>query len=119
MVTHFDMETDTDDSLLIRALGSSPKLRIIDYLLDFKLNDFTKTELIKALGMSKLTFYKYFRDLQELGLVIESRRIGRATLYKVNLSNPIVSMLIEHETQLSLQIAEQEAEKMKTPVVAR
>jgi DNA-binding transcriptional ArsR family regulator len=108
-----------EDSLLIRALGNSPKLRILDYLLDYKLNDFTKKEIVEALGMSKLTFYKYFKDLEELGLVIASRKIGRATLYKVNLNNPMVKMLIEYETKLSLQIAEQEAEKMKKPVAVR
>jgi len=95
-----------EDSLLIRALGNSPKLRILDYLLDYKLNDFTKKEIVEALGMSKLTFYKYFKDLEELGLVMASRKIGRATLYKVNLNNPMVKMLIEYETKLSLQIAE-------------
>jgi DNA-binding transcriptional ArsR family regulator len=108
-----------EDSLLIRALGNSPKLRILDYLLDYKLNDFTKKEIVEALGMSKLTFYKYFKDLEELGLVTASRKIGRATLYKVNLNNPMVKMLIEYETKLSLQIAEQEAEKMKKPVAVR
>jgi DNA-binding transcriptional ArsR family regulator len=113
------MSGEPQDSLLIRALGSSPKLRILDYLLDYKLNDFTKKEIIEALGMSKLTFYKYFKDLEELGLVTASRKIGRATLYKINLENPMVRLLIEYEIQLSLQIAEQEAEEMKEPAVVR
>jgi len=104
------------DSLLIRALGNSPKLRILDFLLDYKLNDFTKKEIVEALGMSKLTLYKYFKELEELGLVAASRKIGRATLYKVNLENPIVKMLIEYERQLSLQIAEQEKTKVQKPV---
>jgi DNA-binding transcriptional ArsR family regulator len=99
-------------------LGDSPKLRIVDYLLDYKLNDFTKKEIVKALGMSKLTFYKYFKDLVELGLVTPSRKIGRATLYKINLENPIVKMIIDCETKLSLQIAEQEAERLKEKAVA-
>jgi DNA-binding transcriptional ArsR family regulator len=101
------------DSLLIKAFGNSPKLRILDYLLDYKLNDFTKKEIIEALGMSKITFYKYFKDLEDLGLVIPSRKIGRATLYRINLENPMVKLLIEYEMQLSLQIAEREAQKMK------
>jgi DNA-binding transcriptional ArsR family regulator len=104
------------DSLLTRALGTSPKLRIVDYLLDYKLNDFTKKEIVEALGMSKLTFYKYFKDLEELGLVTPSRRIGRATLYKANLENPIIRMLTEHERQLSLQIAEEEKAKAQESV---
>jgi len=114
-----EMAEEGCDSLLIRALGNSPKLRILDYLLDYKLNDFTKKEIVEALGMSKLTFYKYFKDLEDLGLVIASRKIGRATLYKINLENPIVKMIIEYETKLSLQIAEQEVERMKKPVLAR
>ncbi len=113
------IEAEKYDSLLIRALGRSPKLRILDYLLGYKLNDFTKKEIVEALGMSKLTFYKYLKDLEKLGLVTPSRKIGRATLYKANLSNSIVKMFVEYETKLSLQIAEQEAEKMKKPIVAR
>jgi len=109
------MKMERYDSILVRALGSSPKLRILDYLLDYKLNDFTKKEIVEALGMSKLTFYKYFEDLLDLGLVVPSRKIGRATLYKINLNNPIVKMLVEYETKLSLQIAEQ----MKKPMVVR
>jgi len=113
------MAEESYDSLVIRALGNSPKLRILDYLLDYKLNDFTKKEIVEALGMSKLTFYKYFKDLEELGLVTATRKIGRATLYRVNLDNPMVKMLIEYETRLSLQIAEQEAEKMRKPIAVR
>jgi len=106
------------DSILIKAFGNSPKLRILDYLLDYKLNDFTKKEIVEALGMSRLTFYKHFKDLEDLGLVIPSRKIGRATLYRINLENPMVKMLIEYEMQLSLQVAEKEAQKMKKPVEA-
>ena len=69
--------------------------------------------------MSQLTFYKYFKDLEDLGLVTATRKIGRATLYKVNLENPMVKMIIEYETKLSLQIAEQEAEKMRKLIAAR
>jgi DNA-binding transcriptional ArsR family regulator len=107
------MAEEVIESLLIRAYGSSPKLRILDYLLDYKLNDFTKKEIIEGTGMSKVTFYRYFKDLVDLGMVTASRKIGRATLYRANLENPMVKTLVEHEVQLSLQIAEKEAEKTK------
>jgi AraC-like DNA-binding protein len=105
-------------SLLLKTLGDSPKLRIIDFFLDNPLFDFTKKEVIEALGMSKLTFYKYFKDVEAYGMVKVSRKIGRASLYKINFENPMVKMLKEYETQFSLQIAEQEAEKMRKPIVA-
>jgi len=106
-------------SILLKVLGDSPKLRIIDFFLDNSLFDFTKKEVIEALGMSKQTFYKYFADLEKYGVVIASRRIGKATLYKINLENPIVKMLREYEIQLSLQIAEKEMEKAREQIEAR
>ncbi|MCX8205288.1 MAG: hypothetical protein N3H31_06530 [Candidatus Nezhaarchaeota archaeon] len=88
-------------------------MRIIDFFLDNPLFDFTKKEVMEALGMSKRTFYKYFADIEKYGIVTPSRRISRATLYKINLKHPLVKMLREYEAQLSLQIAEREAEEMK------
>ncbi len=31
----------------------------------------------------------------ELGLIVKTRKIGRATLYKINTTNPVVKKLIE------------------------
>ncbi len=105
-------------SLLLRTLGASPKLRIIDFFLDNPLFDFTKKEVIEALGMSKQTLYKYFPDIEEYNIVTITRRIGRAKLYKINREHPLVKMLKEYETQLSLQIAEEEKAKMEKPIPA-
>jgi len=101
------------ESILMRTLGDSPKLRIIDFFLDNPLFDFTKKEVIEALGMSKQTFYKYFPDLEKYGIVVVSRRIGRAKLYKINLKHPLVEMLRKYEEKISQQIAEKEAIAVK------
>lgn len=107
------------ESIIIQTLGDSPKLRIVDFFLDNPLFDFTKKEVIEALGMSKQTFYKYFPELEEYGIVKVSRRIGKAKLYKINLEHPLVSMLREYEKKVSLQFAEKEANKMRKPILAR
>jgi len=104
-------------SILLKTLGDSPKLKIIDFFLDNPLFDFTKKEVIEALGLSKQTFYKYFPELEDYGIVEVSRKIGRAKLYKINLKHPLVNMLREYETKVSMQIAEKEAEKMKKAVL--
>jgi len=107
---------DLGDSLLLKAFENSPKLRIIDIFLTNPFFDFSKNELVRELGMGKQTLYKCFKDLEELGIVKVSRKIGRADLYKVNLENPMVKMLNEYTTQLPLQIAEQEKAKIQKPV---
>ncbi|MEM3489728.1 MAG: winged helix-turn-helix domain-containing protein, partial [Nitrososphaerota archaeon] len=72
------------DSLLLNALGYSPKMRIIDIFMTNPYFDFSREELVKELGMSKQTLYKNFKDLEELGIVKVSRRIGRAVMYRIN-----------------------------------
>jgi len=102
---------DVGDSLLVKLLGRSPKLRIIDIFLTNQFFDFSREELVKELGMSKQTLYKNFKDLEKMGIVRVSREIGRATMYRLNKDNPMVKCLDEIVRSASLQIAGREAEK--------
>ncbi|MBS7627890.1 hypothetical protein KEJ36_03615 [Candidatus Bathyarchaeota archaeon] len=63
--------------------------------------------------MSKQAFYKNFKDLEELEIVKPSRKIGRATMYRINKEHPLVKRLNEIVNEVSLQIAEKEAEKVR------
>lgn len=109
---------DLGETILIKMFGYSPKLRILDIFFDNPYFDFSKSELVRELGMSKQTFYKNFKDLEELGIVKPSRNIGRATLYKINREHPLVKRLDEIITEISLQIADQEAQKQAKAVPA-
>jgi len=100
-------------SLLLRAYGSSPQMKILDYLLDFPRNDFTQKEIIEALGMSKTTFYKYFDNLLEFGMIRINRKIAKAKLYSINLSNPIVQSMKNNVDYISEKIAK----SLETPTV--
>lgn len=46
-------------------LGHSPKLRVLDFFLDNPLFDFSKSEIVRELGMRKQTLYKNFMDLED------------------------------------------------------
>ncbi len=104
--------------MLVRAFGYSPKLRIIDIFLTNRYFDFSREELVRELGMSKQTLYKNFKDLEELGLVVRTRTIGRATLYRINNQNSFVKMLNKQVNALSLEIAERQLKHARRPVLA-
>jgi len=90
-----------EQTILIEILGKSPKIRIINFLLDFPFNDFTKQEIINALGINKNAFYKNFEILIKYNLVIPTRKIGKAILYKINLNHPLIKKIKEIEKILS------------------
>jgi biotin operon repressor len=110
---------DTGESLLIKAFGYSPKLRIVDIFLTNPYFDFSREELAKELGMSKQTVYKNFKDLEDLGVVRVTRKIGRATMYTINKEHPLVKGLDKIVNEISFQIAEQQAKKHAEEVMVR
>jgi len=102
---------DMEDSLLLKVFGYSPKLRIIDIFLTNPYFDFDKEELARELGMSKQTVYKNFKDLEKLGILRVSRKVGRATLYRIDRNYPLIKTLNESVNEASFQIAKQEGKR--------
>lgn len=99
-------------SLLLRAYGSSPQMKIIDYLLDFPKNDFTQKEIIEALGMSKTTFYKYFYNLVDFGMIRVNRKIANAKLYCIDMDSPVVQGMRKNVDYISEKIADESLHKI-------
>lgn len=89
-----------ENSVLIEYLGDTPLLRIIDFLLENRLFDYSKKQIIDETGLSKVTFYKYWGRLVELKLVESTRSFGKTILYKLNEKNPLVKKIKELELEL-------------------
>ncbi len=53
------MAYKTDETLLLRYLGSSPVLRIADFFLDNPLSDYSKSEVVRNLKMRRARFFRY------------------------------------------------------------
>lgn len=104
-----------NETLLLRYLGASPILRIVDFFLDNPLSDYSKNEIAKNLAMSRVTFFKYWKELEKSGALIISRKIGRATLYMLDRENEVVRQLIKLDmalTRKSMKRAVEEHQKL-------
>ena len=99
-----------DKSVLLEYFGDTPLLRVIDFLLENRIFDYSKKQIIDETGLSKVTFYKYWGRLVELKIVESTRSFGKTTLYKLNEKNPLVNKIKE----LELELIEQ-----TTPVVVK
>lgn len=86
-----------DESVLIEYFGDTPILRMIDFLLENRLFDYSKKQIIDETGLAKATFYKYWGKLVEMGIVKTTRVFGKTKLFKLNEQNPVVKKIKEVE----------------------
>lgn len=93
---------------LQKLFGDSSIAKILDYLTLFKTFDYPKTEISKNSGVAWKTLYRIWPTLEKYDLVVKTRQIGRAELYKLNEENPIAKALNE----LAFQIAKHDAQKI-------
>ena len=80
--------------------------------MDNKAYDYSKTDIAKGAGISRTTLFSVWENLEKNSLVIETREVGRAKMYKLNLKNPVVRKFIELDNaicdQYAIRLAEQE-----------
>ena len=75
------------------VFGDSSVARILDHLAKYETRDFSMTELARDCDMSYRTLQRVFPLLVQKELVKETRRIGKATMYTLNLQNETVKEL--------------------------
>jgi len=79
----------------------NPIIKVLDFLIDNEAFDHSKTEIAKGAGISRTTLLKIWGTLEETGIVVETRKVGRAKMYKLNKKNPIVKKFMEFDDALS------------------
>lgn len=108
------MKYKSDETLLLKYLGASPTLRIVDFFLDNPLSDFSKNEAIKNIGMGRVTFFKYWKELEKSGAVKITRRIGRSAMYQLDRENDVVRQLIKLDMALARKAMEKAVKETKS-----
>jgi len=92
-----------DRSLLLRYMGDTPQLRIMDLFLDNREGDYSKKEIIWHTGISKTAFYKVWDEIARFGCLKATRRYGRAQLYAINPESALVKRLTALDDELGRQ----------------
>ena len=102
-----------ENGLIFKIYGNSPNTKMLDLLLSFPKNEFTVSDIIEELGMSKTTFYKYFDDLINIGIVKINQETTKPKLHSINLASPIVQNVRKNIDFVSEKIADKESMKIK------
>lgn len=105
-----------EKSLFIEFMGDSPTIRVLDYLLTERELDFSITDMAKNAGIGRATLYRIWADLIKNKIIVPTRIIGKAKLYKLNKDNPRVRKLIEMDDVLIVDELKKHSQKKKIEI---
>ena len=107
-----------DKSLFIEFMGDSPTIRVLDYLLTERDLDFSITDMAKNAGIGRTSLYRVWDNLIKNRIIVHTRIIGKAKLYKLNKDNFVIKKLIEIDDKLIMEDLKIRSEKQKIKVTA-
>ena len=85
----------TQTTIFREALGSSPVIKILDFLIEGRDLDYSLTDIADNAGVGWTTLHRVWDNLVNFRIVKPTREIGRAKLFKLNQENPVVKELIK------------------------
>lgn len=98
----------TNKSVFIETFGDSPLIKVLDFFLMYPDFDYSKSQVAKESGISRITMEKIWNELIKKDIIIKTRESGNAVLYKLNNRNPKVRILMKLDFELSSAALEQE-----------
>ncbi len=76
-------------------------VRIFDFLLDDPISQYTKLDIAKGASVSRPTVDKIIPQLIKMGVLVETRKFGKAKLFELDVSSPLVVSLVKFDSELS------------------
>src|SRR3989344_6410461 len=84
-----------DISLFVEFMGDSPMMKVMDYLITERELDFSITDIAEHAGIGRATLYRIWDSLIQNNIILHTRDIGKAKLFKLNTTNPKIKKLME------------------------
>ncbi len=95
----------TDQFLFLYPLeeyfGRSPYIKILDFLIEGQEFDYSMTEVARGAGVGWSAFTSIWSKLLEKEIILPTRTIGNAKLFRLNRENIFVEKLIKLDSELT------------------
>ena len=97
------IEEDNEEgiSIFVEYFGSSPYVKVLDFLITGQAFDYSMTEIARGAKVGWSAFTRIWEQLLKKEIVVPTRNIGNAKLFKLNKKNPFVIKLIKFDWELT------------------
>ena len=82
-------------TLFRQALGDTPKIRVLEFLIEGRELDDSICDIAEGAGIGRTSLFRIFEDLLKNDFIKFTRQIGNAKLFKLNVKNAFVKKMIE------------------------
>ncbi|MBD3249024.1 hypothetical protein GF336_03190 [Candidatus Woesearchaeota archaeon] len=79
-----------DKTIFLEIFGDSPILKVLDFLIVNEDFDYSMTDIAALSGVGYSTLKLFWKKLEKEGIVAHTRTVGKAKMYKLDISNPVM-----------------------------
>jgi len=108
----------SEKSLFVEFMGDSPMMKVMDYLITERELDFSITDMAENARIGRATLYRLWDDLIKNKIILHTRDIGKAKLFKLNTANDKIKKLIEIYDMLTLEELKKHSQMQKIELTA-
>jgi len=113
------MNKTSELSSFVLVMGNTPFIRVVDFFLENRPFDYSKTDIAKNAEVGWSTLHGIWKILEKAKIVKQTRTVGKSKMFKLNEENPIVGKLVELDAKISDMFANEIIQKSKTPIEVR
>lgn len=84
-----------EQTLFRKFLGDTSQIRVLEFLIEGRELDYSISDIAESAEIGRTTLFRIFEDLLKNEIIIPTRIIGNAKLFKLNTKNIFVQRLIK------------------------
>ena len=95
--------------MTLELMMDEPLAKIIEFLLENPVMDYSKTDLSEETGISRSTIYRKWDVLEQFSIIMKTRKYQNTQLYKLDIHSPVVNEIgrLKQELEREIQIKEE------------
>ncbi|MBI3034955.1 hypothetical protein HYY71_01405 [Candidatus Woesearchaeota archaeon] len=83
-------------SVFLQEEGNTPKNRIWGFLIVHSEYDYSMKDIARYSKVGYTTLKEIWKEFKEKKIVVQTRAVGKAKMYRLNLKNPVVNKFIDY-----------------------
>lgn len=84
-----------EETIFTKAVGNTAKIKVLEFLIEGRELDYSLSDIAEGSGIGRTTLFRIWGDFEKLNFVKQTRNIGNAKMFKLNLKNTFIKKLVE------------------------